>query len=197
MRNKQRSFALFLLMMGLLLITGCKESTAMLQNNMQIKTPAAGAQNQPAATKAAEPTLNKMMYLATYQATRDGRYLVKVMHKMPVNSTPAKTALELLVAGKDGPKLISVVPPGTKVLGLTIKDHIAYANFNNALVKNNSGGSTEEMLLVGAIVDTLTEFSDIHQVQILVDGKKIDTINGHMDVSIPLSRSEGIIKRES
>ena len=50
------------------------------------------------------------------------------------------------------------------------------------------------MLLVAAIVDTLTEFPDIQKVQILVNGKKVDTIAGHMDTGEPLSRSEKVIK---
>ena len=73
--------------------------------------------------------------------------------------------------------------------------HIAYVDFNDKLVKNNTGGSTAEILLVAAIVNTLTEFHDIQKVQILVEGKKIDTISGHMDIGEPLSRSEKIIKK--
>ncbi len=39
------------------------------------------------------------------------------------------------------------------------------------------------MLLVAEIVNTLTEFSEIQTVQILVTGKKVNTISGHMDIS--------------
>ena len=52
-----------------------------------------------------------------------------------------------------------------------------------------------EILTVGAIVNTLTEFPDVEKVQILVEGKKVSTLFGHLDVSDPLSRSPGIIKK--
>jgi spore germination protein GerM len=48
---------------------------------------------------------------------------------------------------------------------------------------------------VAAVVNTLTEFPDIHKVQILVEGKTVETLSGHMSVGQPLSRSEGIIKK--
>ncbi len=78
---------------------------------------------------------------------------------------------------------------------LSIKDKIAYVDFNDKLIKNNTGGSASEILLVAAIINTLTEFKEIQKVQIMVDGKKIDTISGHLDIGEPLSRSEKIIKK--
>jgi germination protein M len=135
------------------------------------------------------------MQITTYQSTKDAMYLVPEIHVVPKNSYPAKTALELLAASPIKPELVSVLPPGTKVLSVNVKNHIAYADFNDKLIKNNSGGSTDEILLVAAIVDTLTEFPEIQKVQILVNGEKVDTINGHMDTSEPLSRSEKIIKK--
>ncbi|HWR10077.1 GerMN domain-containing protein [Sporomusa sp.] len=137
----------------------------------------------------------RTMQLVVYHATKDAMFLVPETHKVPVNSQPARTAIELLQAGTQNPALVSVMPAGAKVKNLTVKDHIAYVDFDDKLIKKNVGGSTSETLLVGAIVNTLTQFPDIHKVQILVDGKKIDTISGHMDTSEPLSRSEKIIKK--
>jgi spore germination protein GerM len=78
---------------------------------------------------------------------------------------------------------------------LTVRDHIAYVDFNDKIIKNNVGGSATEILIVAAVVNTLTEFPDIHKVQILVEGKTVETLSGHMSVGQPLSRSEGIIKK--
>lgn len=47
---------------------------------------------------------------------------------------------------------------------------------------------------MGAVVNTLTEFPGVEQVQILVEGKRVDTLYGHLDVYDPMSRSPGIIK---
>ena len=170
-------------------------------------------QNPPSALN--EPTANEQQQAATpdgkvnpsstdvqatmsvtvYSATKDAMNLVAEHHVVPKNTHPAQTAIELLIAGTKDAQLVSVMPTGTSLRRISIKDKIAYVDFNDSLVKNNTGGSASEMLLVGAIVNTLTEFHDIKKVQIMVDGKKIDTISGHMDVGEPLSRSEKIIKK--
>lgn len=187
-----------LLIMAMLLvtafaITGCDGSapaslpgTATPGNNKSVE------QSQPAGSVV---NTDKTMQLVVYHATKDAMNLVPVVHKVPVNSHPAKTAMELLIAGSKNPELVGIMPEGTQLKKVAIKDHIAYADFNDNLIKRNSGGSATEILLVSAIVNTLTEFPDIHQVQILVNGKKIETISGHVDTSEPLSRSEKIIKK--
>lgn len=135
------------------------------------------------------------MNVTVYNATKDAMYLVAEHSVIPKNTHPAQSAMELLVAGTKNGELVSVVPAGTKLRHISIKDKIAYVDFSDNLIKNNNGGSASEILLVAAIVDTLTEFNDIQKVQIMVEGKKIDTISGHMDTSEPLGRSEKIIKK--
>jgi germination protein M len=195
----RRSFVWLMLLLLALLVAGCDKPAsqdadfspitgAALQGSLLPNSTDDRTSNNP---RAAQET----MQIKTYQATKDAMYLVPEIHVVPKNAQPAQSALELLIAGPSNPELVSVVPPGSKVLSVNVKNHIAYADFNDKLIKNNSGGSTDEMLLVAAIVDTLTEFPEIQKVQILVNGKRVDTITGHMDTSEPLSRSEKIIKK--
>jgi germination protein M len=181
-----------------LLVAGCDAPVSQDTNSL----PVTGAELQGSLlpnstanqTSNNDHTAQDMMKIKTYQATKDAMYLVPEIHIVPKNTQPAQTALELLIAGPSNTELVAVVPPGSKVLSVNVKNHIAYADFNDKLIKNSPGGSTDEILLVAAIVDTLTEFPEIQKVQILVNGKKIDTITGHMDTSEPLNRSEKIIK---
>ena len=62
------------------------------------------------------------------------------------------------------------------------------------LQKNFVGGSTGEEMLVGSVVNTLTEFPEIQKVQILVDGQEVETLSGHMDLSQPLPRMTELLK---
>lgn len=135
------------------------------------------------------------MTVTVYNATKDAMHVVAEHLVVPKNDHPRQTAIELLAAGTKNAELVSVMPTGTKLRSISVKNKIAYVDFNNSLVKNSNGGSASEMLLVAAIVNTLTEFHDIQKVQIMVDGKKIDTISGHTDIGEPLSRSEKIIKK--
>ena len=74
---------------------------------------------------------------------------------------------------------------------------MAEVDFSKEILKSNVGGSLHEMLLVSSIVNTLTEFPEITSVQLLVEGRKIDTIGGHMDVLDPLRRNESLIRKEA
>ena len=86
-----------------------------------------------------------------------------------------------------------VVPIGTKVLSLKIdKNGTAYADFSKELAKKGQG-SYGEMMLCYAITNTLTEFKEIKRVQILVEGKKVITLSGHMDIEDPLERNKTLL----
>lgn len=135
------------------------------------------------------------MRLTIYQASKDAEHLVPEVHTVPQNTHPAQTALELLLAGTKNKELTTVIPAGTKLRSVNVKDHIAYPDFTDKLIKGNRGGSASEILIVGAIVNTLTEFPEIQKVRILVEGKPIDTISGHLDLSQPVGRSEDMIKQ--
>ena len=74
-----------------------------------------------------------------------------------------------------------------------MKNGTAVVNFSKELQTNFVGGSTGEEMLVGSIVNTLTEFSEVKNVHILVEGKNIETLSGHMDLSLPISRMTNVL----
>lgn len=112
--------------------------------------------------------------------------LIPVARYIPAGAEPHKAALEkLLATNRQKGDSQSLVPIGTKLLSFDVRDGIAYANFSKEIKDNFPGGSMNEALLVNSIIHTLTEFSDVDRVQILVDGKRIETIGGHLDISQP------------
>lgn len=192
---------LFILLGASFLFAGCDQQSPSSSQNATATDPAntagksdalpqQGPENTPG-----ERTVANTMSITVYYATNDANYLAPEVHVVPLNNQPGQTAIELLLAGTKNPNLTTVIPAGTKLRSLTVKDHVAYVDFNDTLIKGGNGGSASEILIIGSIVDTLTEFHDIHQVQILVDGKKIDTISGHMDLTEPVGRAEAIIKK--
>lgn len=77
---------------------------------------------------------------------------------------------------------------------LQVKEGTATADFSSEVTRLNVG-SMGEALAVAAIVNTLTEFPEIRRVQILVEGRKVESLAGHVDVSRPLARNDRLIKR--
>lgn len=189
-RTKLVLLALFVLT---LLIAGCDGSGQTPQTPSQNPALDQQANKTPLPDNGAKNA--KTMSITIYHATKDAAYLVPEVHVVPVSRHPLQTAVELLIAGTKQPELVAVMPAGTQLRSIWVKDTIAYVDFNNNLVKNNSGGSAGELLLVGAIVNTLTEFPEVQKVQIMVEGKKVETLTGHLDTSEPLSRSVKLIKK--
>lgn len=141
-----------------------------------------------------EKASNKAESVKVYFANEDATKLVgtnlTVSTKGPDKYTDAIAAL---LKGSNDSKLVSPVPDGTRLLGLTVSGDVVTVDFSGELVKNFNGGSAGEMMLVGSIVNTLTAFPEIKRVQIVVEGRKIETISGHMDMSEPLARFERLL----
>jgi spore germination protein GerM len=189
MAHTRKLWFLVLMMLALLVSACANDKTPDMTK--QPENPPATEQQSPVKP----PNGQGAMRLTVYYATQDAMNLVPEVHAVEKNDHPAKTAIELLLAEPSNKQLVRVLPAGTKLKSLAVRDHIAYVDFNDKIVKNNGGGSATEILIVAGIVNTLTEFPDIHKVQILVEGKTVETLNGHMSVGEPLSRSEGIIKK--
>lgn len=104
-----------------------------------------------------------------------------------------KAAVEALLAGTEDKMLTTIFPAKAKLLGVTVKGDLAVVNFDRNLTKGFNGGSTGEEMLVGSLVNTLTEFKEIKRVQLQVEGKEIDSISGHLDLSKPVTRMPELI----
>ena len=91
--------------------------------------------------------------------------------------------VEALLAGpKSGG--VALFPSGTNVRGAYISDKIGYVDFSREMVDGFAGGSAGERLLVASLVQTVcSNFPEVEAVKILVEGREIDTIGGHLDVS--------------
>jgi spore germination protein GerM len=135
-----------------------------------------------------------------YFSDSEGEYLVgekrEILKKSVVNEE-AKEAILELIKGPKG-KLISTLPPRTKLLTLQISDEgLAKVNFSPALSKDHPGGSSAEMMTVYSIVNSLSlNFPQIKKVQILIDGKPIETIVGHLSLGQPVTPKPDLIKRQ-
>ena len=193
MKIMKSMLALFMLLM-LLLAVGCgADDKSKGADTSTADKPAAtdkkDAGTKNGAAKQAEkigikvyyPDDNGMKLVAetrTVETTQDGKY---------------KVAMESLLSGKKAKGVVTIIPKKAKLKSVAVKDGIATVDFNEDLVKNFAGGSTGEEMLVGSIVNTLTEFPEVKSVQILLEGKKVDSLAGHLDTSKPLKRMTDLL----
>jgi germination protein M len=96
--------------------------------------------------------------------------------------------LASLIAGPELPGLVAALPAGVELLGYSQLNDVLYLNFNHYLVTNHPGGSAGELITVYAIVNTVVGAGGVRRVQILVDGRPIQTLAGHLDLTEPLEK---------
>ncbi len=128
-----------------------------------------------------------------YFGAPDAEHLAAEVSQLNKDPLMLQRAMETLIVGPKDKKLWPVLPAATKVKSVVVTDKIAQVDFSADLVAQKGGGSAREILAVSAIVYTLTEFSEVERVQILIEGKKVATLYGHMDLSEPLSRMAGML----
>jgi len=135
-----------------------------------------------------------------YFSDQDGEYLIgekrKIIKKGDFKEE-GKGVIDELIKGPRG-KLIPTLPSRTKCLSLKLNEKgVATVNFNKALSKEHPGGSSAEILTAYSIVNSLTQnFPQIKQVQILIEGKPVETIAGHLSLKQPIASNPNLIKRQ-
>jgi len=87
--------------------------------------------------------------------------------------------------------LVSAIPAATKLRALFVTDKgEAFVDLSGDVQSAHPGGSLNELLTVYTIVDALTEnLPAITAVQVLVDGKEVETLAGHVDLRRPLAKN--------
>ena len=94
---------------------------------------------------------------------------------------PLRIALEHLLITRDTP-----FPQGTRLLRVSVKNGQAEVDFSRELIDNFHGGSSTEGMIVESLCKTLAQFSDVEKVVVYVEGKRVNTIGDHIDLSEPV-----------
>jgi spore germination protein GerM len=93
-----------------------------------------------------------------------------------------------LISGPTTAECLRAVTPGTRLRQVyVLPDGTAYLDFSSELTEGVAGGSMTELLTVYSIVDSVAfNLSEVQRVAILVNGRPIETMNGHLDLRRPL-----------
>ena len=128
-----------------------------------------------------------------FYVAEDGQRLTSVERDIAYGEGAGEQAREI-VAAQIAPvvePLVSAVPPGTALRAVFLtQGGEAYVDLSREVMSAHPGGTQNELLTVYTIVNALTiNLPAVTSVQVLVDGKEVDTLSGHVDLRQPLAKN--------
>jgi len=144
-----------------------------------------------------EPQEGKLRRSVLYfvEVDNDGEIALKgIVRPIYYKDSPLTETLANLLKGLSASEinqgLLSLIPEGTQLLGVSVKDGTAFINFSEEFLFNSFGreGYTAQ---IQQIVYSATEFSTVERVQILVDGGIREYMGSEGgSIGAPLSRDD-------
>jgi spore germination protein GerM len=128
--------------------------------------------------------------LSIWFASRQEDALVSEKRRVPPTPTPvdrAKASLQELIVGPKGDAL-RTISAEVNIRELFLDNQgTAYVDLNEAISQTHPGGPWAEMLTLRSIMQTLVaNVPEIKRVQILIEGREVETLAGHVDIRRPL-----------
>ncbi len=152
------------------------------------RTPAAVAESVPAQAEAARKITATLFYIS-----EDGLRLVSAKREVPYGASTGEQARRIMeeVLKPAPAPFASAVPDGTRLRAVFVTGRgEAYVDVSGEIAQKHTGGSLDELFTVYAVVNALTvNLPAITAVQVLVDGKEVDTLAGHVDLRRPLGQN--------
>jgi hypothetical protein len=165
----------------------------------------------PAASGGAPAGAPERKITATlYYIAEDGMSLVGVQREVPFGEPITEQARRIVEAqlGPAPAPLAAAVPEGTTLRGVYVTERDcgqegtacqrdAFVDVSAEARTRHTGGALDELFTIYAIVDAVTvNLPAISRVQILVDGKEVDTLAGHVDLRHPLEKNLQWVRTE-
>lgn len=187
---------IILLLVGLLL-TGCTKSQTVASAENPPASSEGTTPNQPTTTP---PTSSQStphsLKMTLYFPNSDATGLVATERTVTLNDDEViKAMFKELLSPPSG--LEKPLPQGTKLLSASVStDGVATIDLSKEFQQNFRGGSAGEQMTIYSIVNTLTTLSNVHSVQFLLNGKKLDGILGNLATDTPLKPNNSLNVKE-
>ena len=155
------------------------------QPQTQTQTPQTQTQTPP-------PVQTRERAIYFTQIDRDGQILhTRIIRRIPVSDSPMTDALNVMLIGPSAEELnrgiLNLIPRNTRILSATIRGSTAYISFSEDFLFNTFGveGYVAQLR---QIVWTVTEFPNINDVQILIEGRVHNYLGEGIFIGGPISR---------
>jgi spore germination protein GerM len=145
-----------------------------------------------AAVETSSTTPERKITATLYYVSEDGAELIGMQREVPFAEEVLEQARRIIEAQLATPPapLVSAIPDGTSLRNLYLTDKgEAFVDVSPDVRMEHPGGALDELFTVYTIVNALTvNLPAIQRVQILIDGKEVDTLAGHVDLRQPLQK---------
>jgi germination protein M len=134
-----------------------------------------------------------------FYGSQDGQQLVAIQREVPFGEGSVDQGRQILLAqltlAPPAPQA-AVIPKGTTLRSFHVTESgDAFIDLGPEIVASHPGGSAGELLTVYALVNAVTaNLPAVRRVQILVDGKEVDSLAGHVDLRRPLQRNDALVR---
>jgi len=157
------------------------------------REPVRPQQTQPQTQPPSAPAEMRSRAVYFAQVDRDGQIRQsKVTRRVPASNTPLQDAINAMLIGPNPSELsgnfLSFIPQNTRLLSVTIRGSTAYVNFSEDFLFNKYGVEGYVAQLK-QIVWTVTEFDNVKDVQILVDGNPMNYLGEGIFIGAPINRN--------
>lgn len=173
------------LVFSLALVAVLAIATAILLPNYLASSPEPAATAGPPPPPATPKIKARLFYVSD-----DGLGLVPVEREVEFGQGVAAQARQIVDAQIERPEapLVSAIPEGTRVRAIFVDERgQAFVDLSAQVSTGHPGGALEESLTVYSIVNAVTaNLPAVKAVQILVEGREVDTLAGHVDLRRPL-----------
>lgn len=107
----------------------------------------------------------------------------------------ARQVVGLLLGAPPDADVVAPLPAGTKLTALFVDARgTAYVSLSREARDGAPGGSDWEQLAVHSLVGSLTRsIPPVRRAQLLVDGREIETLSGHLDLRGPVTFDESLL----
>ena len=148
---------------------------------------------ESAGSSAAPAGPERTIKATLYYVSEDGLSLPGVQREIPFGEPIVEQARRIVEAqlAEAPPPYVSPIPAGTSLRALFIGERgDAFVDLSGDVRTRHPGGSLDELFTAYAIVNAITiNLPAITRVQILIDGREVDTLAGHVDLRHPLQKN--------
>ena len=172
-------------------------ATTPIQPPSAVQPPAPLPVTSPVAPPVAPPVVqpvemrDRSIYFMQDRGGGSELIITKVNRRLRVTDSPLLDCISVLLAGPSsderGRNLVSFIPDGSRIISAQIRGNTAYLDFNEEF-RYNTFGREGGIAQLQQIVWTATEFPNVNNVQILIEGKQVDFLNEGILIGSPLVR---------